>query len=106
MEIGWAEIKERVCKQFGLPESVVLNRGRAREMVRVRRVMAWVGRELGGFTNQALAKQLRQEPAVLSRGLGKLADELASKPELRRIVETLCNSLRKGRRIKRSIRFA
>ena len=60
VEIGWAEIKERVCQQFVLPESAVLHRGRAREMVRVRRVMAWVGRELGGFTNQALAKQLQQ----------------------------------------------
>jgi putative transposase len=106
VEIGWAEIRERVCKQFGLPVSAVLHRGRAREIVRVRRVMAWVGRELGGFTNQVLAKRLQQEPAVLSRGLGKLADELASKPELRRAVETLCNSLRKGRRIKRSRRFA
>jgi hypothetical protein len=30
-----------------------------------------------------LAKELHQDPAVLSRGLGKLAEELASKPELR-----------------------
>jgi len=38
--------------------------------------------------------------------LGKLAEELASKPELRGVVETLCDNLRKGRRLKRSIRFA
>jgi putative transposase len=106
VEIGWAEIRDRVCKQFGLPVSAVLHRGRAREIVRVRRVMAWVGRELGGFTNQELAKQLQQESAVLSRGLGTLAAELVSIPELRRVVETLINSLRKGHRIKRSIRFA
>jgi len=60
--------------------------------------MAWLGRELGGLTNQALA--------VLSRGLGKLAEEIASNPELRGVVETLCENLRKGRRLKRSIRFA
>jgi REP element-mobilizing transposase RayT len=106
VEIGWAEIRDRVCNQFGLPVSVVLHRGRAREIVRVRRVMAWLGRELGGFTNQALAKELRQEPAVLSRGLGKLAAELASIPDLCRVVETLSNSLKKGHRVKRSIRFA
>ena len=106
VEISWAEIKDRVCKQFGLPASAVLHRGRAREIVRVRRVMAWVGRELGGFTNQTLAKELQQEPAVLSRGLGKLAEELASKPELCGVVETLCDNLRKGRRLKRSLRFA
>ena len=53
-----------------------------------------------------MAKQLRQEPAVLSRGLGKLAEELASNPELAGVIETLCDSLRKGRRLKRSIRFA
>jgi len=54
--------------------------------------MAWLGRELGGLTNQALAKELQQEPAVLSK--------------LRGVVETLCDNLRKGRRLKRSIRFA
>jgi len=106
VEISWAEISERVCKQFGLPASAVLHRGRAREIVRVRRVMAWVGRELCGLANQTLAKKLQQEPAVLSRGLGKLAEELANKPELRSVVELLCDSLRKGRRLKRSIRFA
>ena len=68
--------------------------------------MAWLGRELSGLTNRALAKELQQESAVLSRGLGKLAEELARKPELRGIVETLRDSLRKGRRQKRSKRFA
>lgn len=106
VEISWAEIRDRVCKQFGLPPAAVLHRGRARGIVRIRRVMAWLGRELGGLTNHALAKELQQESAVLSRGLGKLAEELASKPELRGVVETLCDSLRKGRRPKRSIRFA
>ncbi len=100
VEISWAEIRGRVCKQFGLPPAAVLHRGRGREVVRVRRVMAWLGRELGGLTNQALAKELQQEPAVLSRGLGKLAEELASNPELRGVVETLCVNLRKGRRLK------
>lgn len=106
VEITWAEITEEVCKQFGLPVSAVLHRGRARDIVRVRRVMAWVGRELGGFSNPALAKELQQDPAVLSRGLGKLAEQLASEPELRKIVDRLCNSLRKGRRPRRLIRFA
>jgi len=106
VEIRWAEIRDRVCKQFGLPAAAVLHRGRAREIVRIRRIMAWVGRELGGFTNQDLAKELKQEPAVLSRGLGKLVEELASNPQLRTLVVTLCNGLRKGRRPKRSIRFA
>ena len=61
-----------------------------------------LGREFGGLTIHALAKELQQEPAVLSRGLGKLA----SKSELRGIVETFCDRLRKGRRPKRTIRFA
>jgi hypothetical protein len=63
--------------------------------------MAWLGRELGGLTGQELAKELHQDPAVLSRGLGKLAEELASKPELRGVVETLYDSLRKERRPKK-----
>ncbi len=68
--------------------------------------MAWLGRELGGLTNQALARELQQEPAVLSRGLRKLAEELASNPELRGVVETFWDNLQKGRCLKRSIRFA
>jgi len=106
VKIRWDEVRDRVCKQFGLPAAAVLHRGRAREIVRVRRVMAWVGRELGGFTNRELAKELHQEPAVLSRGLGRLTEELARDPELRGLVETLCDTLRTGRRPKRSIRFA
>jgi hypothetical protein len=61
---------------------------------------AWVHFWRGGLSrdvsgNQAqlifkeLAKELHKEPAVLSRGLGKLAEELASKSELRSVVETL-----------------
>jgi len=64
-----------------------------------------VGRELGGLTNQELAKELQQEHAVLSIGLGKLAEELVRDPALRRLVEALCDSLRKGRRPKKSKRL-
>ena len=32
-------------------------------------------------------KKLQQEAAVLSKGLGKLAEELARKPELRGVVK-------------------
>ncbi|MGH7824453.1 MAG: transposase [Candidatus Binatia bacterium] len=106
VEISWAEIRDRVCKQFGLPPAAVLHHGRGRDVVRIRRVMAWLGREVAGLTNQELAKEVHQDPAVLSRGLGKLAEELARNSELRGVVEILCNSLRKGRRPKRSIRFA
>lgn len=68
--------------------------------------MAWVGREVGGFSNREMAEELGQDPAVLSRGLGKLADELGKNQELRRVVEKLCNVLREGRRPKRSKRSA
>ncbi|MFQ5882889.1 MAG: transposase [Candidatus Methylomirabilales bacterium] len=106
VEIGWAEVREGVCEQFGISAPAVLHRGRRRENARIKRVMAWVGREVGGFTNQGMAKELGQDPAVLSRGLGKLADELGRDPDLQRTVEQLCNALRKGRRPKRSIRSA
>ena len=106
VEIGWAEVREGVCKQFGISTAAVLHRGRGRENARIKRVMAWVGREVGGFTNQEMAEGLGQDPAVLSRGLGKLGDELGKDRELQRVVGKLCNGLRKGRRPKRSIRSA
>jgi hypothetical protein len=52
-----------------------------------------------------LAKELHQDPAVLSGGLGKLAEELASKPELRHVMEMLYDTLKKGRQRKKSIGF-
>lgn len=106
VEIEWAEVKERVCREFGVQAGAVLNRGRERKNVRIKRVMAWVGREIGGFTNQLMAKELSQDPAVLSRGLSKLSDEMRKEGDLQIVVEKLCNSLRKGRRPKRSIRLA
>ena len=45
-------------------------------------VRAWMGREVGGLTNQVLAKELHQGSAVLSRGLGKVAEELERNPAL------------------------
>jgi len=69
-------------------------------------VMAWIGREVGGFTNQEMAKELGQDPAALTRGIGKLADELVEDRKLRGVVETLCENLRRGKKLKRSIRHA
>ena len=85
-----------------IPYAAVSRCGCEREIVQIKLVMAWLGRKFRGLTNHALAKELQQEPAVLSRGLRKLASKL----ELRGVVETLCDRLRKGRRSKRSIRFA
>ncbi len=53
----------------------------------------------GKNSNRARVTQIDPE-------IGKLAEELASNPELRGVVETLCVNLRKVRRLKRSIRFA
>jgi len=68
--------------------------------------MAWIAREVGGFTNQETAKLLRQDPAALSRGIIKLADEFSENSELRSDVEKLCEKLRRGHKVKRSIRHA
>lgn len=106
VDIRWAEVRDSVCRQFGVPPSVVLHRDRRRENVRIKRVMAWVGREVGGFSNEEIGRELGQDPAALSRGLGKLADELGVNRELRRVVEKLCATLRKGRRTRRLIRHA
>ena len=104
--LTWSEVKDAVCKYFDLPPSVALQRGRGRKNAKAKRVMAWSAREVGGFTNQETAKVLRQDPAALSRGIGKLTDELSKDSELRRDVEKLCEKLRKGKKLKRSIKHA
>ena len=47
-----------------------------------------------------------QDPAALSRGLGKLADELGRDGELQRVTENIRDTLRSGKRAKKSIRSA
>jgi REP-associated tyrosine transposase len=104
--LTWAEVVDAVCKYFGLSPSVALQRGRGRKNAQAKRVMAWIAREVGGFTNQETAKFLRQDAAALSRGIQKLADQFATNRELRRDVEQLCERLRTGKKRKRSIRHA
>ena len=75
---------------------IPMQRGRGRKNAKLKRVMAWIAREVGGFTNQETAKLLRQDAASLSRGISKLAEELSKNSELRRDVERLCEKLRGG----------
>ena len=65
----------------------------------------------GAYRRRALSRVAGQSGSVDPRRrseswFGKLAQVLASKPESRGVVATLCNGLRKGRRPKRSIKFA
>lgn len=106
VEIGWREIYEAVSKQFGVPPEVALDRGRERKGVRIKRVMAWVGREVGELTLQAMAEALRQDPGGLSRGLRKFAGEMERDQDLQKTVRILCETLRTGRRFKKSISHA
>jgi hypothetical protein len=61
---------------------------------------------LSRLTGQELANESHEDPTVFSTSSEKLAEELASKPELRVVVETLYDSVRERRRPRRSIRFA
>jgi hypothetical protein len=106
VEIKWGEIQEAVCKQYGRPVGAVMHRGRDRETVRMKRIMAWVGREVGGMSNQEMAREIKVDPAVLSRGLGRLAEEFVEDKGLQNTVSNLCKALRKGRQVKRARRFA
>jgi len=114
-KLKWLDTKE-VLGYFGGRRKALLEfmHGKVeREIVRFKGAAWSYGSEgfiqrigaLQGNKGLNWAKELQQEPAVLSRVLGKLAEELASNPELRGVVETLCDNLRKGRRLKRSIRF-
>ena len=62
VEIEWEAVCEFVLKRFGIKAGLVLDRGRTREVVRIKRIMAWVWRELGGLINQVMAKALGQDP--------------------------------------------
>jgi len=74
--VTWEEIGTGVLQQCGVSAGAVMDRGKERGAVRIKRVMAWVGREVGGLKNREMAQALRQDPGSLSRGVRKLADEM------------------------------
>ncbi|PTL36692.1 hypothetical protein CLG94_03175 [Candidatus Methylomirabilis limnetica] len=47
--VTWEEICKGVFKQCGVSAGAVMDRGKERGAVRIKRVMAWVGREVGGL---------------------------------------------------------
>ena len=74
--------------------------------MRIKRVMAWVGGEVGGLKNREMAQALRQDPGSLSRGVRKLVDEMEKDRDLVKSVQVLCETMRRGRPFKRTIRHA
>ena len=103
VEIKWGEIEEAVSKHYGIPVFAMTHRGGGLGVVRARRMMAWVGREVGGMTNQEMGKELGQDASGISRGLSKLGEELGESKDMQKQLEALCDGLRKGKRLKRSI---
>ena len=74
--------------------------------MRIKRVMAWVGREVGGVTNRERAQALGQDPGSVSRGVRKLVDEMEKDRDLLKSVQVLCETMRRGRPFKKTIRHA
>jgi len=74
--------------------------------VRIKRVMAWVGREVGGLKNREMAQALRQDPGSLSRGVRKLVEAMEKDRDLLKSVQVLCETMRRGRPFQKTIRQA
>lgn len=104
--VTWEEICTGVLNQCGVPAGAAMDRGKERSAVRIKRVMAWVGREVGGLTNREMAQALRQDPGSLSRGVRKLVDEMEKDQDLLKSVQVLCETIRRGRPFKKTIRHA
>jgi len=104
--VTWEEICKGVLHQFGVSAGAAMDRGKERGAVRIKRVMAWVGREVGGLTNREMAQALRQDPGSLSRGVRKLVEEMEKDRDLLKSVQVLCETMRRGRPFKKTIRQA
>jgi hypothetical protein len=104
--VTWEEICKGVFKQCGVSAGAVRDRGKEWGAVRITRVMAWGGRDVGGLKNREMAHALRQDPGSLSRGVRKLADEMEKDRDLVTSVQVLCETMRRGRPFKMTIRQA
>ena len=100
------EVCTGVLHQCGVSAGAVRDRGKERGAVRIKRVMAWVGREVGGVTNREMAQALRQDPGSVSRGVRKLVDEMEKDRDLVKSAKVLCGTMRRGRPFKKTIRHA
>jgi len=83
-----------------------MDRGKERGAVRIKRVMARVGREVGGLKNREMAQALRHDPGSLSRGVRKLVEEREKDRDLVTSVQVLCETMRRGRPFKMTMRQA
>jgi hypothetical protein len=104
--VTWEEICTGVLHQCGVSAGFVMDRGKERGAMRIKREITWVGREVGGVTNREMAQALRQDPGSVSRGVRKLVEEMERDRDLLKSVQVLCETMRRGRPFKKTIRQA
>jgi len=103
VKIAMGDVVQEIARGAGVPDNVVLNKGRGRIGSRLRAQAVYIGREVGGISLTEAAKYLGRDPSTMSLALKRLEDELRTDSHQRNRLQRVCAHLRQGRRRKYQI---
>jgi len=106
VDIDLKDIVSVVCDEFGIRSERVPQREKSREVSQLRWIIAKLAAEEADYRLVELARFLRRDPGVMSRGVRLLEEHLIKEKELQKRVARLQAAIREGRRVKMAKRQA
>lgn len=100
VQIAPGDLTSTVARHWGVPPTRLPGSEKTREVVLVKRVVALLAVEVGGYTQRQVADFLACGPASVSAGIRQLREHLQEDATLARRVDGLRQELRRDRRIK------
>ena len=96
--IALAEITSTVCRAFQLSPSSLSQRGRGREPAKIRHLIGYLAKDLGGFSYAEVAGSFKREAISFSVGVRRLENRLKQDPPLVAQIKGLREQLTRGKR--------
>ncbi len=106
VDIVLKDIVQAACREFGVRPERVSQRGKSREVSRLRWTIGKLAVEEGGYRLVEVARFFGRDPGVMSRGLRLLEERLVEEKELQRKIGRLQVGIREGRKVKIARRHA
>ena len=85
-EVSLSELVSSVSSAFGLPEEILYSSSRNRRGALGRAVVAYLGRELGGYRLRDIAEHFKRDPAAISLGMRHIEEEIQKEGTLSKTV--------------------
>jgi len=100
LDIDLRDIVKEVSSEFGIRSQRVLQRERNREISQVRWLIGKLAIEQAGYRLVEVARYLKRDPGVMSRGLRNIEERLEKDKKLQVRISKLQVRIREGRKVK------